>query len=110
MSTLTKVNGLQTTDANAGRQYLPNRVSNALAKSKNSFELCLPDGTVEKFGHEQAQFRVTARNADALKTMASLNELRIAESYLQGDIDIDGDFLQVFELRRMLADPSILVS
>ena len=54
--------------------------------------------------------QIILKNSDALKAISSLNEMRIAESYLRGDIDLEGDLIHGFELRNMLIDSSPVVS
>jgi cyclopropane-fatty-acyl-phospholipid synthase len=106
MSVISKVNdqpsaGLR---ASSDRRHLPKRLIDALAERKVPFEICLPDGSIQTIGSEPPEFRVTLRNADAVKAVASLNEVRVGEAYIQGDIEFDGDLLRLFELREMLAD------
>ena len=72
--------------------------------------MTLPDGHTERFGEASPQFQIILKNSDALKAISSLNETQIAESYLRGDIDLEGDIIQSFELRNTLVDSSPLVS
>jgi len=92
------------------RRYLPKGAFNALVDSCIPCEMCLPDGSIESFGKEAPEFRITLRNTEALVAVASLNEMRIAESYLNNNIDLDGNLLKLFELRRILVDSSPMVS
>jgi cyclopropane-fatty-acyl-phospholipid synthase len=96
--------------AGACGKYLSKRVFDILRNSGIPCELTLPDGRTESFGEASPQFRIILKNSDALKAISSLNEMRIAESYLRGDIDLEGDLLQSFELRNMLVDSSPFVS
>src|ERR1700691_2418003 len=91
-------------------KYLAQRVFDILRNSGIPCELTLPDGRIERFGEASPQFQIILKNSDALKAISSLNEMRIAESYLRGDIDLEGDLIQSFELRNMLVDSSPLVS
>ena len=70
------------------------------------FELCLPDGSVQGFGHGAPRFRAVLKNKRALRAIASLDEGRIGDAYLEGDIDLDieGDLLPLFELSRLFKD------
>jgi cyclopropane-fatty-acyl-phospholipid synthase len=96
--------------AGAWGKYLSKRVFDILRNSGIPCELTLPDGRTESFGEASPQFQIILKNSDALKAISSLNEMRIAESYLRGDIDLEGDLIQSFELRNMLVDSSPLVS
>ena len=91
-------------------KYLSPRVFDVLSNSGIPCEVTLPDGRTERFGEASRQFQIILKNSDALKAISSLNEMRIAESYLRGDIDLEGDLIQSFELRNMLVDSSPLVS
>jgi cyclopropane-fatty-acyl-phospholipid synthase len=88
---------------------LPRRVSDALARSGMSFVLQFPDGSIERVGDFTPQFEIVLRNAKALRAAASLNELRIAEAYLDRDIEIEGDLLQSFELRKLFDDSAAAI-
>ena len=64
----------------------------------------MPDGTVQRFGPAEPRFDVTLKNKRALRAIASIDEGRIGDAYLAGDIDIDGDMLAPFELRGSMSD------
>lgn len=75
------------------------------------FEVQLEDGTVHRLtggsvGAEDPdpRFRLTIRRRSGLRALLSLDELRLAIAYLQGDIDVDGDFLSCLDLRQVLTD------
>src|SRR5215210_1300917 len=82
-----------------------NRVSDAIP-----FSLELPSGEKRKIGQGDAAFRVGLRNDRALKALRTLDEGDIAEAYLQGDIDLEGDMLKPFALRAALDDRHPLVT
>ncbi|MGB2931225.1 MAG: class I SAM-dependent methyltransferase, partial [Methyloceanibacter sp.] len=56
------------------------------------------------------EFSVGLRNERALKALRTLDEGDIAEAYLQGDIDLEGDMLKPFTLRTILDDRHPLVA
>jgi len=68
------------------------------------FEVVLPDGAVQRFGQGAPTFRVTIKNSNGLRAITSLDEGRIGDAYLAGDLDIDGDMVKPFELRRTMKD------
>ncbi len=72
------------------------------------FEVAMPDGTLQRFGRGTPSFRVTLRNRNGVRAIASIDEGRIAEAYLAGDIDLDGDMLKPFELRGTMTDFHLL--
>lgn len=112
MSELVNVENKGTAPVRSGYRYgfFPKRILDALANSEVSFEIRLPNYTTESFGNGPPLFDITVKNESAMRAIASLNELRIAESYLTGDIDLDGDLTKAFSLRTMLVDFSPLVS
>ena len=73
------------------------------------FLIELPSGEKHQFGQGAAEFRVCLRNERALRALRSLDEGNIAEAYLQGDLDIEGDMLKPFALRAHLDDRHPLV-
>jgi cyclopropane-fatty-acyl-phospholipid synthase len=74
------------------------------------FSIELPDGEKRSVGQGNAEFHVGLRNARALRALRTLDEGDIAEAYLHGDIDIEGDMLKPFALRASLDDRHPLVA
>jgi len=74
------------------------------------FSIELPSGEKRNIGQGEAEFRVGLRNDRALRALRTLDEGDIAEAYLQGDIDLEGDMLKPFALRAQLDDRHPLVA
>ena len=74
------------------------------------FSIELPDGAKRTVGQGEPAFHVGLRNERAIKALRTLDEADIAEAYLQGDIDIEGDMLKPFALRATLDDSHPLVA
>lgn len=69
------------------------------------FELRLPDRTRWRIGEEgEPAFTVTAVTEEGLRALDSFDELAIAEAYMAGDLDLDGDMLAVLKARPVLGD------
>jgi cyclopropane-fatty-acyl-phospholipid synthase len=69
------------------------------------FELHLPDKRSYALGLPGAPaFRVWLRNERAVRALATRDEVTIGTAYLDGDIDVQGDFLAVLDLRTVLSD------
>ncbi len=68
------------------------------------FEVVLPDGSSTLFGKGVPTFRLTIKNPNGLRAVASLDEGRIGAAYLDGDLDLEGDMLKPFELRGEMKD------
>ncbi len=74
------------------------------------FSIELPNGEERNIGQGDAEFRVGLRNDRAIRALRTLDEGDIAEAYLQGDIDLEGDMLKPFALRASLDDRHPLVA
>ena len=76
------------------------------------FDLVVPSGTVHRIGAAPAvpAFTLRLTNDGGWRALGSLDETRIAEAYLHGDIDFDGDMLAALDLRRFLSDRHPLAS
>jgi len=74
------------------------------------FSIELPDGERRKVGEGSPEFLVGLRNGRAVRAVRTLDEGDIAEAYLQGDIDLEGDMLKPFTLRASLHDRHPLVA
>lgn len=76
------------------------------------FDLAVPDGAVHRIGPAGAAPAFTLRltNQRAWRALGSLDETRIGEAYMRGDLDFDGDMLAALDLRRFLSDRHPLAS
>jgi len=83
---------------------------NRVGEVATPFSVKLPDGEKRTIGNGKAEFHVGLRNERALRALHSLDEGNIAEAYLQGDLDLDGDMLKPFALRASLDDRHPLVA
>jgi cyclopropane-fatty-acyl-phospholipid synthase len=86
------------------RRSLLGRFASQFTDTPVSFTVTLPDGTVQSFGRDEPRFQVTLKTKRALRAIASIDEGRIGDAYVMGDIDIDGDMLAPFELRGSMKD------
>lgn len=80
------------------------RFAGRFAASSVPFEIVLSDKTVRQFGTEAPSFRVIINTRQGLRALESVDEGRIGDAYLSGDIDIEGDMLRPFELRASMKD------
>lgn len=63
-----------------------------------------------RIGDGQVKFRVAIHNRRGVSALSSLDEKRIGEAYLDGDITIEGDLVAALDLRDMLTDRHPLFS
>jgi cyclopropane-fatty-acyl-phospholipid synthase len=80
------------------------RLSERLASSPVAFELELAGGERYPFGAGPPAFAIRARTAGALPALGSLDLSRIAEAYMDAEFDVEGDMLQMYDLRPFLSD------
>ena len=90
--------------ATPAKTSLLSRFATQYADVATPFDVVLPDGTVQRFGKGTPTFRLTINNKNGLRAVTSLDEGRIADAYLAGDIDLDGDMIKPFELRGSMKD------
>ncbi len=74
------------------------------------FSVEMPDGNKRDVGEGEPQFHVALRTDRAVKALGTLDQANIAEAYLQGDIDLDGDMISPFALRASLGDHHPIVT
>ncbi len=92
------------TPAKAQGGFWVERIARAFAAMDVPFEMQFPDGAVKRFGRGVPSFRVTLKNKNGVRALTSLDQVKFADPYLAGHIDIDGDMLRLFELRQTLGD------
>ncbi len=80
------------------------RFIDRLGSIETPFYLELPDTSRRYVGNGEPRFHVTLHNSRALRALGSLDEGNIAEAFLRGDLDIDGDMIQPFALRASMDD------
>ena len=57
----------------------------------------MPDGSVIRAGSGAPSFRIEAVNRSGLAAMKSLDEVRIANAYINGDLNFEGDLFAALE-------------
>lgn len=75
----------------------------AVAAAGTPFAIRYGDWTVP-FGDGAPSFTLIARTHAGLAALASLERTRLAECYLAGDVDLDGDLTAVLALRELLPE------
>ncbi len=90
--------------AKPAKQSLLGRFAAQYGDIATPFDVVLPDGRRETFGKGAPTFQLTIRNKNGLRAVTGLDEGRIADAYLNGDLDLDGDMIKPFELRGSMKD------
>lgn len=68
------------------------------------FELALPDGSRHRFGAGAPRFTLKITHPHGLKALASFDEGIIANAYIDGWFDVQGDLIEIYDLRLHLQD------
>jgi cyclopropane-fatty-acyl-phospholipid synthase len=97
------------TPARPAKRSMLGRFAEQYADIKTPFEVILPDGSTQRFGQGAPTFQLAIRTAAGLRAVSSLDEGRIGDAYLAGDIDLEGDMLKPFELRTTMKDVHLMV-
>jgi cyclopropane-fatty-acyl-phospholipid synthase len=87
-----------------GRPKLMDRILNRFARSSIPFAIVFPDGSRRSFGDGAASFTITLRDQQAVRAFASMDEGRVGDAYVEGHLDLQGDMLRPFEIRRSMTD------
>jgi cyclopropane-fatty-acyl-phospholipid synthase len=88
---------------------LPERVSRRLASVRVPLAVRMPDGAIERFGAGEPVLVVEVANERGLAAVSSLEELKLVEAYMRGDLDLEGDLFAAMDARDVLSDRQLLV-
>ncbi len=89
---------------------LVDRILRRFAQSSTPFEIVFPDSRRQRFGEGPPSFTVTLRNRQALRALASMDEGQVGDAYVAGHLDIEGDMLRPFEIRRSMGDRHLAIA
>jgi cyclopropane-fatty-acyl-phospholipid synthase len=78
-----------------------------LANFPCAFRVHTPGGGSLSIGDGTPAFQVFIRNERGVSALRSASELRIADAYVRGDIDIEGDVVKAMWLRNFLSDRNV---
>ncbi len=92
-----------------GLSELANRYRDGQSKLAFSFAIYEEDGTHITIGSDDPAFELHIRSTAGRRALESFNELKVAEAYLNGDLDIEGEFLKVMTLRDIYSDKNFWI-
>jgi cyclopropane-fatty-acyl-phospholipid synthase len=69
-----------------------------------SFAIRLPDGQHRQLGPGDPAFTIVAPGEEGVAALATLDSLAVAEGYVRGALEVEGDFESVIRLRTGLGD------
>jgi cyclopropane-fatty-acyl-phospholipid synthase len=84
------------------------RAAQKLAGAPVPLAVRLPDGTSQSFGRGEPVIQVVIENDTGLAAVSSLEELKVIEAYMRGDIDLEGDLFAAADLRSVMSDRQLL--
>lgn len=94
------------------KSLLNNLASNFVSKYGSlpfSFQVRMPDGTNIPVGEEEPAFKIHIGNQTGLNAIQSLNQLKIAEAYIEGNIDVEGDLIKTLMFQDLISDQNIWI-
>jgi cyclopropane-fatty-acyl-phospholipid synthase len=68
------------------------------------FRLVLPDGSAIEFGRGDPVFTLRAHGPEGMTALASLDALTIADAYMDGKLEFEGDLLTMLRYQEFLRD------
>ena len=86
------------------KSTLLGRFASQFSDVATPFEVVMPDCALQRFGKGTPAFRLTINNQNGMRAITTLDEGRIADAYLAGDIDLEGDMEKPFALRGDMKD------
>ncbi len=86
------------------------RFVDRLGSIETPFCIELPNGSRRPVGRGEPEFELILRNERGARALGSLDEGNIAEAYLRGDLDLEGDMIRPFATRASLDDRHPIVS
>ena len=75
-----------------------------------SFDAILPDGSEHRIGTGPARFKLNITHPRGLRAIASFDEGVIADAYINGWFDVEGDIIEMYDLRAHLQDRHLFMS
>ncbi|HLL83977.1 MAG TPA: class I SAM-dependent methyltransferase [Longimicrobium sp.] len=69
-----------------------------------TFAVRMMDGSLRSFGEGPPAFTLVIRDKSAAAALASMDKLAVADAYVDGSLDVEGDFESAFEIRPTLSD------
>ncbi len=104
--TLTGSRGESARGFSAGAVAWIERALGKAAGDISAFRVRTPEG-VTTIGEGAPEFEVIVHTQEGLRALRSLNELRIADAYVRGHLDVEGDYVKAMWLRNVLSDRNV---
>ena len=79
-------------------------ISRRFRDSGACFDLVLQDGSEHRIGTGSPRFKLLITHPKGLRAIASFDEGVIANAYIDGWFDVEGEIIEIYDLRRHLQD------
>ena len=96
--------GNKTTPLQRKEARLLGFISHRFRKSPVSFGVVLRDGSEHRIGTGSPRFKLRMTHPRGLRAIASFDEGSIANAYIDGWFDVEGDIIEMYELRNYCQD------
>lgn len=97
-------------DTSRGEARFIEFLNQRLRDSDVCFDVILPDESEHHIGTGSSSFKLEISHPNGLKAIASFDEGNIANAYINGWIDLNGDMLAIYDLRQHMQDRHIFKS
>lgn len=67
------------------------------------------NGSSKQIGNGEPAFELHVRNDSGARALRSFNELAIAEAYVRGDLEIEGDIIRAMWFRGLMSDDNLWI-
>jgi cyclopropane-fatty-acyl-phospholipid synthase len=104
MNSMRSVESLASIAAIRGSGFLAQQLRRRLRHVDVALTIDLLGGERVVCGRGAPVAHVKVKTPRALWALASMDELRVAEAFMEGDLDLDGDMLTLMDLRARLGD------
>ena len=104
METVEKGAGNKILSLQAGEARLLKIISRGFSGATVSFDIILQDGSEHRIGTDSPRFKLRIADPQGLRAIASLDEGVIANAYVDGWFDVEGDIVEIYDLRDKLQD------
>jgi len=100
----------QTATGTASERRLADLLHSTVRTDAISFRIQFPSGYAASIGIREPDFELQICNGRGLRAVQSMDELRICEAYMDGDLNLEGDLRSALELRGHLKDSNVWVT
>lgn len=91
-------------------EHLVELMSRRFRESGVCFDVVLLDGSEHRLGSGTSRFKLKITHPKGIGAIASFDEGIIANAYINGWFDFQGDMIEVYDLRRCLQDRHLFMS